>query len=76
MKILGSAKLLGAIVLLIGRLPRLVEWAYAGFVILFLGATASHLFAGDSAHAPIPFVFFLLVLGYYALHRKIRSPLS
>jgi len=45
--ILGTAKLLGALALLQNRLPTLREWAYAGFTINLLGATASHLFAGD-----------------------------
>ena len=40
MKITGLAKLLGAIALLANRPPRMVEWAYAGFSFLFLGATA------------------------------------
>jgi hypothetical protein len=45
--ILGTAKLLGSLALLQTRLPRLREWAYAGFTINLLGATASHLLAGD-----------------------------
>ncbi|WP_263381290.1 DoxX family protein [Granulicella arctica] len=76
MKILGAAKLAGAVVLLLERSQRLGEWAYAGFTILFLGATASHLFVGDLAHAPIPFAFFLLLLASYALHNKLRTQLS
>jgi hypothetical protein len=70
MKILGTAKILGAVVILTNRPARMVEWAYAGYVILFLGATASHLLAGDPAHAPIPFVFFVLVLASYFLRPK------
>ena len=72
MKITGLAKILGAITLLVNRPARLVEWAYAGFSFLFLGATASHLFAGDAIHAPIPFGLFLLLMVSYALHRKAR----
>ena len=75
MKITGFAKVLGAIALLANRFALLVEWAYAGFAFLFLGATASHLLAGDRTHAPIPFLFFLLLAGSYALYgqtRKIR----
>jgi hypothetical protein len=33
----------------------------------FLCATASHLFVGDSAHAPFPLIFFLLPMGSYFL---------
>jgi DoxX-like family len=53
------------------RFPRLKEWAYAGFAFDFLGATASHLFAGDSGHAPFPLIFFFLLMGsYFFWHRQ------
>ena len=53
--ILGTAKLLGSFALLQTRLPRLREWAYAGFTINLIGATASHLLAGDAlGHAIVP----------------------
>ena len=70
LKITGLAKILGAIAILAGRPLRLVEWAYAGYTFLLLGATASHLLAGDAVHAPIPFVLWLLLLGSYALSTK------
>lgn len=73
MKILGLAKILGAITLLANRPVRLVEWAYAGFSFLFLGAAASHMLANDATRAPVPFCFFLLLLGSYKLHRQVRS---
>ena len=74
MKITGLAKLLGAAALLANRPARMVEWAYAGFSFLFLGAAASHVLAGDYVHAPIPLICFLLLLGSYALHRLVREP--
>jgi hypothetical protein len=40
--ILGTAKLIAAVVLLAPGLPRLKEWAYAGIVINMVGAMASH----------------------------------
>jgi hypothetical protein len=49
--ILGTAKLLGSFALLQTRLPLLREWAYAGFTINLLGASASHLLAGDGLAA-------------------------
>jgi uncharacterized membrane protein YphA (DoxX/SURF4 family) len=70
LKILGFAKILGALAILTGRIPRMKEWAYAGFTFDFLGATASHLIAGDYAHAPFPFVFFLLLLVSYYFSNK------
>jgi uncharacterized membrane protein YphA (DoxX/SURF4 family) len=48
--ILGTWKLLGAVVLVIPRFPRLKEWAYAGVVFDLTGAVAS-LFAAGLADA-------------------------
>jgi hypothetical protein len=45
--ILGTAKLLGSVALVQTRSRTLREWAYAGFTIVLIGATSSHLFAGD-----------------------------
>ncbi|MDP9053773.1 MAG: DoxX family protein [Acidobacteriota bacterium] len=73
-KILGFAKILGAMAILYQRFPTLKEWAYAGFTFDFLGATASHLLAGDAAHAPIPFVFFALLMVSYFLWKKTTKP--
>jgi hypothetical protein len=47
MTIIGSFKLLGIATLLAPRLPLLKEWAYAGFTFNLIGATASHLYAGE-----------------------------
>jgi hypothetical protein len=41
--ILGTAKILAAVVLLAPGLPQLKEWAYAGIVINMIGAGASHI---------------------------------
>src|SRR5688572_28383257 len=40
--ILGVWKVLGAITIVVPRLPRLKEWAYAGMVFDLTGAAASH----------------------------------
>jgi uncharacterized membrane protein YphA (DoxX/SURF4 family) len=45
--LLGIGKLAGAIVLLLPRLPRLKEWAYAGFTFMWIAATVAHYLAGD-----------------------------
>jgi hypothetical protein len=66
MKILGFAKIIGAIAILTNRSRHITEWAYAGFGILFLGATASHFLAGDPTHAPIPALLFIVLAGSYA----------
>lgn len=44
---LGFFKIAGVVVLLAPGLPRLKEWAYAGFVINLTSAVAAHLAAGD-----------------------------
>ena len=73
MKILGLAKVLGGIAILTGKIPRLKEWAYAGFAFDFLGATASHVLAGDSANALAPFMFFVTLMISYALWYKTSA---
>ena len=45
--LLGIAKVAGAIVLLLPRLPTLKEWAYAGFTFTWIAATVAHYLAGD-----------------------------
>ena len=44
--LLGVAKLAGAIVLLLPRLPMLKEWAYAGFTFMWIAASVAHYLAG------------------------------
>ena len=75
MKILALAKLLGALAILTGKYRVLKEWAYAGFAFLFLGATASHILAGDLPHAPAPFVMLLIMFGsYYYWKADVGGP--
>lgn len=45
--IMGVWKIPGAVVLLLPRFPRVKEWAYAGAVINYASAVASHLIVGD-----------------------------
>ena len=45
--LLGIAKLAGALVLVLPRLPKLKEWAYAGFTFMWIAATVAHYLAGD-----------------------------
>ena len=72
--ILGVAKVLGALALLQTMWKTLKEWAYAGFLIDFIGAGASLYFAGDGllkALAPLPFITVLFIS--YALWKKTYS---
>lgn len=71
--ILGVAKLVGLAVVLVPGLPRLKEWAYAGFVIDLIGAFASHAFVGDPVKDLIPPVAVLiLVLASWLLRPASR----
>lgn len=73
MTILGLAKLAGVATLLAPGLPRLKEWAYAGFCFSLIGATATHAFVGDplSETAP-PVVMLLLGAASYLLRPDAR----
>ena len=73
MKILGFAKILGGIAILTGKIPRLKEWAYAGFAFDFLGATASHVLAGDTSSALFPLLFFIALMTSYLLWYKTSA---
>ena len=52
--LLGIAKLAGAIVLVLPRLPTLKEWAYAGFTFTWIAASVAHYLAGDGALSLLP----------------------
>ena len=76
MKILGVFKIFGGIAILTGKLPRMKEWAYAGFSIEFLGAAAAHVITGDRIYALLPFSFFVVLLIAYVLwHKTAATPL-
>lgn len=76
--ILGVWKLLGALVITVPGLPRLKEWAYAGFFFNLTAAAASHAFAGDGAENVIaPLIFLALVMTSWALrpaNRRLGAP--
>ena len=71
--IIGPAKLAGVLTLALPKLPRLKEWAYAGFGIDFIGAFASHAFLGDGPDKLMPPLIILTVLtGSYLLRPASR----
>lgn len=71
--ILGPAKIIGSLTLLMPRMPRLKEWAYAGFAIDFIAAFLSHLFSGEPAGDMVaPLVFLGMLMGSYALRPADR----
>src|SRR5271166_2990926 len=59
--LLGIAKLLGAIALVVPGLPRLKEWAYAGFTFAWISACVAHYLAHDGAKAFAPLIFLVLL---------------
>jgi len=63
--ILGIAKPLGAIVLIIPRFPKLKEWAYAGFTFAWICAFFAHYLANDGAEAFAPIVLLILLFISY-----------
>ncbi|MDB4928594.1 MAG: hypothetical protein JWM10_1078 [Myxococcaceae bacterium] len=73
MTILGIGKLLGVATLLAPGLPRLKEWAYAGFTINLVSAAASHLAVGDAAsHTIAPVVLLAVLLASWSLRPASR----
>jgi uncharacterized membrane protein YphA (DoxX/SURF4 family) len=72
--ILGVWKLLGAIAIVVPGLPRLKEWAYAGFFFDLTGAAATRAFVGDSAvDIAAPLLFLALVAASWALRPASRT---
>ena len=60
---LGTAKIIGALVLLIPQIPaRLKEWSYAGFGITFISASIAHYNSGDATAMIITPLVLLVIL--------------
>jgi hypothetical protein len=64
--LLGIAKLSGAIVLLLPRLPTLKEWAYAGFTFMWIAAAVAHYLAGDGPLFLLPLALIAALAVSYA----------
>ena len=60
--ILGTWKVLGAVVLAAPRLPRLKEWAYAGVVFDLTGAVASLSAAGLARAGTLAYPIFMIAV--------------
>jgi hypothetical protein len=71
--ILGIAKPLGAIVLLVPGLVRLKEWAYAGFTFAWICAFFAHYLVGQKAEAIFPLVLIVLLFVSYVTRPANRS---
>ena len=63
--ILGIAKPLGAITLLIPGFLRLKEWAYAGFTFAWISASIAHYLAGQHRESVTPVILLILLAVSY-----------
>jgi hypothetical protein len=59
--LLAVWKLLGVVAVLLPGLPRLKEWAYAGFFFAMTGAAISHIVVGNSLTEILPSLLLLLL---------------
>ena len=71
--ILGVAKILGAIILVVPGLARLKEWAYAGFTFAWISAFIAHYLAKDGPMAFAPLVLLLLLVISYLTRPASRQ---
>ena len=70
--LLGIAKLLGAVTLVVPGFPKLKEWAYAGFTFAWICAFFAHYLAGDGPVAISPLVLIVLLAVSYVTRPPSR----
>lgn len=66
--LIGIAKLLGVVVLLIPKAPLLKEWAYAGFFFIMSSAVISHIASNDPVNeisGPLLLLILTLLSWYF-----------
>ncbi|MBX2898019.1 MAG: DoxX family protein [Cyclobacteriaceae bacterium] len=71
MRLLGIAKLLGAVALLAPVPANVKEWAYAGFGFTFIGAAWTHVATQTPWVAPV--IFLLLLTVSYFFYKKVKA---
>jgi len=71
--ILGIAKPLGAIALLVPGMPKLKEWAYAGFTFAWICAVIAHYLANDGAKTFAPVILLALLAVSYVTRPASRQ---
>ena len=78
LSLLGTAKLVGAPLLLVPRFPHLKEWVYAGFAFDFGGAIISHTASGDTFVQTLPAISCaaLLAVSYWLYRTRSSLPSS
>ena len=75
--LLGIAKPLGAIALVVPGFPIVKEWAYAGFAFAWIAAFCAHYLAGDGPVAFAPLLLLLLLAASYVMRpadRRCAAP--
>jgi len=73
MTMLGLAKLLGVLALVVPRFPTLREWAYAGFTFDLVAAAISHSATDGPLKAIPPLVALASLLASYFLRRRSEA---
>jgi len=71
--LLGVSKLLGVCALLVPGFARIKEWAYAGFAIVIVSASYSHLFSGDGLKSLEPLATLAALIVSYWTRPADRS---
>ncbi|USB32309.1 DoxX family protein [Paenibacillus sp. YPG26] len=71
--LLGVAKVIGIVVMIIPKFPRLKEWAYAGFTIDCISAFWSEIAVGNPKGSIKSVVVLFFVLLSYYLFRRIQK---
>src|SRR6202171_572765 len=71
--ILGIAKLLGGITLVVPGVLKLKEWAYAGFTFAWISAGAAHYLSKDGPMAFMPLILLLLLAISYMTRPASRQ---
>ena len=71
--ILGIAKPLGAIAILVPGLPKLKEWAYAGFTFAWISAFVAHYLAKDGLKVFMPVILLALLAVSYVTRPGSRQ---
>jgi uncharacterized membrane protein YphA (DoxX/SURF4 family) len=71
--LLGIAKLLGAVALVVPGLPKLKEWAYAGFTFAWIAAFVAHYLAKDGGKAFMPLILLVFLAVSYITRPASRQ---
>ena len=71
--ILGLAKVLGSVAIIQTKFKTIKEWAYAGFAIDYIGASASYFMTGNAFAILFPLIFLAVMFVSYFLWKTSLS---